>query len=159
MSLILKIFSGSLMRIIPLLLGGVSLLSGKLKSLKMSDFKKYAPYLLVIVAIIFLWRFLVQKKTLSSLSGESNEGKKAYLVASSVCDYLGTAKSFSWWHPARWFEDEKPVADLLKKNKSIIKEIEISYRELSGNNLMTDIEKFFDPKEKEYLSQVLGWGV
>lgn len=157
MPFLVKMISGSLFRIIPLALGGVTLLSGKLKSLKMSDVKKYGPIIIAIIAIIFLWSFLKKKKTLSDLATAPTSKKKGYLVASAICDYLGTAKHFSWWHPAKWFEDEKPVSKLLSDNKEIIKDIEIAYKEQSGNNLMIDIEKYFDPKQKDYLSKKLGW--
>lgn len=150
---------GVLLRVFPLVLGGISFLGKGLKNTKQKDWITYGG---VIGIILLLFYFLTKRKTsatIEEVQNMSSKRKRAMRIAQTLGKMYGTSHWIKWWNPMRWFEDEKDAAKLLGKNKDILVEIEQEYLKVSGEKLTDAFERYYKPDQKEYLYKQIGWEV
>jgi len=157
-AIIFRFIGGALLRIIPLFLGGLSLMGKNIAKLKKQDIKKYLPYIIGLILAVLAYMLFKRKQDEGKLSEIPSEAKKGYHIADMIVDELGTRKGLSWWNPWSWNENEKEVVKLLIENKHLIPDIENEYSALSNSgNLKKDLQMYLSVSDKKELFQKLGW--
>lgn len=150
---------GLLIKIIPLLMGGISFFGKGLKGLKKKDVVKYLPYVGVGLLALFIITRTGKGITIAQISKMSSTRKRAVRIAQTLGKMYGTSKWISWWNPMKYFEDEKDAANLLGANKDILVEIGQEYEKVSGERLTTAFERYYDTDQLEFLYKKIGWEI
>ncbi|WP_157637971.1 hypothetical protein [Flexithrix dorotheae] len=143
----LRLIIGGLVRVLPFLGAALTL------PFKNKKVKKYLPHILTGVAGFYVLKYFTDnQKSLADISEESNDSKRATMVAELLTEYLGTNKNFSWYQVSTWTEDEESAVQLILDNLHIITLVESEYNAISkSGSLRDDLSRYLDEDQKKEL--------